>query len=127
MKKKFSFVVIFFIAGIVLAVLISISAVREAYRSKTIEKEVQALQQEADRIAKENDLLGQRIAYFETSDFQEKIAKEKLNLQKTDESVVVVKPGAQKEQQQEVAIEEDVQPQAAVPNYQKWWNFFFKY
>jgi len=120
-------VVIFFIAGIVLAVLISISAVREAYRSKTIEKEVQALQQEADRIAKENDLLGQRIAYFETSDFQEKIAKEKLNLQKTDESVVVVKPGAQKEQQQEVAIEEDVQPQAAVPNYQKWWNFFFKY
>jgi cell division protein FtsL len=128
MKKKFSFAVIFFIAGIILAVFISISAVRESYRSKTIEQEVENLKKEADRIQSENDAMTERIAYFETSEFQEKIAKEKLNLQKPDENVVVVKqridqkPLVAQDQASEVQIEgENIQ------NYQKWWNHFFKY
>lgn len=127
MKKKFSFVVIFFIAGIFLAVFISTSAVREAYRSNTIEKEVEGLKQEAQRIQNENDAMTQRIAYFETPEFQEKIAKEKLNLQKPDENVIVVKSGVgEKAQvagvQDEIIVDENVDP-----NYLKWWNSFFKY
>lgn len=126
-KKKFSFVAIFFIAGIILAVFISSSAVREAYRSRKIEKEVEQLRQEAKRIQSENEQLAERIAYFETAEFQEKIAKEKLNLQKPDENVVVVKQGIKKE---EVAGAETVvaeEQQQDLPNYVKWWNFFFKY
>ncbi len=126
-KKKFSFVVIFFIAGIVLAIFISSSAVREAYRSRKIEKEVEGLRQEAKRIQNENEQLTERIAYFETPEFQEKIAKEKLNLQKPDETVVVVKQGVKKEEAvagETIAVEDQ---QREVPNYLKWWNFFFKY
>lgn len=127
-KKKFSFVAVFFVAGIVLAVFISISAVREAYRSKTIEKEVENLKQEAQRIQSENEAMTQRIAYFETAQFQERIAKEKLNLQKPDENVVVVKPsvgvlGVQAEDIPEEALQ-DVKDE---PNYLKWWNSFFRY
>lgn len=126
-KKKFSFVVIFFVAGIAAAIFISSSAVREAYRSKTIEKEVENLKQEALRIQSENKDLTERVAYFETPEFQEKVAKEKLNLQKPDETVVVVKKGikqGEQEKNEQVAIEND---QSSVQNYQKWWNFFFKY
>lgn len=127
MKKKFSFVVVFFIAGIVLAVFISTSAVRESYRSRTIEKEVETLQKEAQRIQNENDAMAQRIAYFETPEFQEKIAKEKLNLQKPDENVIVVKPSVNQESQVAGALDEIVADEHPAPIYQKWWDLFFKY
>ncbi|EKE19246.1 MAG: hypothetical protein ACD_9C00073G0007 [uncultured bacterium] len=126
-KKKFSFVIIFFIAGIVLAVFILSNAVREAYRSRSIEKEVENLKKEAERIQSENKELAERIAYLETPEFQEKIAKEKLNLQKADENVVVVKQGAAKENQpsnEQITVQEDLRE---IPNYRKWWDFFFKY
>lgn len=127
MKKKFSFVIIFFLAGIALAVFISSSAVKQAYRSRKIEKEVENLKSEAAKIQNENNLLSQKIAYLQTPEFQEKIAKEKLNLQKPDESVVVVKqrigqePQVSDVQDQMVAVEQDIS------NYKKWWNIFFKY
>jgi cell division protein FtsL len=127
MKKKFSFAVIFFIAGVTLAVFITVSAVRESYRSRTIEQEVENLKQEAQRIENENKELTDKIAYLETPEFQEKIAKEKLNMQKQDESVIVVKPGVDKQSQVSGAPDETVQPEQSVENYQKWWNFFFKY
>lgn len=127
MKKKFSFVVVFFIAGIVLAVFISTSAVRESYRSRTIEQEVETLQREAQRIQNENDAMAQRIAYFETPEFQEKIAKEKLNLQKPDENVIVVKPSVNQETQLTDVSDEIVVDEHPAPIYQKWWNLFFKY
>ena len=118
---------IFFIAGIILAVFISVSAVREAYRSRTIEKEVETLRQEAQRIQNENDAMTARIAYFETPEFQEKIAKEKLNLQKPDENVVVVKQGVGEQAQVAGAEDKTTQDEHDDPNYLKWWNFFFKY
>jgi cell division protein FtsL len=127
MKKKFSFVVIFFIAGIALAVFISSSAVREAYRSRKIENEVNDLKQEAQHIQNENEDLKARISYFQTPEFQEKVAKEKLNLQKSDENVVVVKLGAE---QQAPAVADNGGDDGAgqqMPNYLKWWNSFFKY
>jgi cell division protein FtsL len=127
MKKKFSFVLILFVAGIVLAVFISTSAVRESYRSKTIEQEVETLKKEALRIQSENDAMTQRIAYFETPEFQEKIAKEKLNLQRPDENVVVVKPSTNKEPQVAGVTNEVMADEKYVPNYLKWWDFFFKY
>lgn len=127
MKKKFSFVVIFFIAGIVLAATISTSAFREAYRNRKIQKEVEDLNAEAKHIQNENDLLRQRIAYLQTPEFQEKVAKEKLNLQKPDENLVIVKPGVQQEQEKEENVQQETEVKQVLPNYVKWWNYFFKY
>ncbi|EKE11935.1 MAG: hypothetical protein ACD_14C00065G0002 [uncultured bacterium] len=127
MKKKFSFVVIFFIAGIILAATISTSAFREAYRSRKIQKEVEDLKAQAQHVQNENDALRQRIAYFQTPEFQEKIAKEKLNLQKPDENVVIVKPVVEQQEKVAGASVEIVSAQIEAPNYIKWWNFFFKY
>ncbi|MDD5396717.1 MAG: septum formation initiator family protein [Candidatus Moranbacteria bacterium] len=127
MKKKFSFGIIFFIAGIGLAIFISTSAVKEAYRSKKIENEVIELKKEAERIQNENENLKTQISYLQTPDFQEKVAKEKLNMQKADENVVVVKLGAEK---QAPAVTDNVADDNAdqqLPNYIKWWNSFFKY
>lgn len=127
MNKKFSFVAIFFIAGIVLAVTISTKAFQEAYRGRKIQKEVEDLKAQAQKVQNENEALKQRIAYFQTPEFQEKVAKEKLNLQRPDENVVVVKPSVENQQQNEKQSEEIVEIKQDIPNYMKWWNFFFKY
>lgn len=127
MKKQFSFAVIFFIAGIILAAVISTRAFREAYRSRMIQKEVDDLKAQAQHIQSENDALRQRIAYFQTPEFQEKVAKEKLNLQKPEENVVVVKPGLILTENEENKAEEKVEIATQIPNQIKWWNFFFKY
>lgn len=127
MNKKFSFAVILFIVGIILAAIISTRAFREAYRSRMIQKEVDDLKAQAQRIQNENEALRQRIAYFQTAEFQEKVAKEKLNLQKPDENVVVVKPTVNvQENQKEEIVEADAEV-VEIPNHLKWWNYFFKY
>ncbi|EKD58497.1 MAG: hypothetical protein ACD_56C00112G0003 [uncultured bacterium] len=127
MKKKFSFVAIFFIIGIILAVTISTSAFQEAYRGRKIQKEVDDLKAQAQKIQNENEALKQRIAYFQTPEFQEKVAKEKLNLQKPDENVVIVKPSVQQGEEKAEDLQQVVQEELNVPNYMKWWNFLFKY
>ena len=127
MKKKFPIIIVYFLIGIIFAAFISYSAVREAYRNKKIEVEVEALQQEAKRIQIENDSLSKKIAYFETPEFQEKIAKEKLNLQKPDENVVVVKPSIEKEQTPDLEQKNEQSEVLQIPIYKKWLNFFFKY
>lgn len=127
MKNKISFGIILFMIGIILAAVISTKAFKEAYRSRKIQKEVETLKMQAERIQSENDALRQRISYLQTPEFQEKVAKEKLNLQKPDENVVVVKPAvsAQQKDDQTQAQTEEVQPES--PNHLKWWNYFFKY
>lgn len=124
--KKISFAIIFFIAGIVLAAVISSSAVRQAYRSKKIENEVLALQEEARRIQNENETISQRIEYYSTPQFIERVSKDKMNLQKPDENVIVVNQrqvaGASDEKETEGPILAEEKDR---PNYLKWWKLFF--
>lgn len=127
-KKKFSFTVILFIAGIILAATISTSAVKEAYRNRKIEKEVENLKKEAERIQNDNNAIQQRIEYYSTPQFVERVSKDKINLQKPDENVVIVNQGVGQQpsqvfgEQKEVVVSEQ-----NIPNYLKWWNLFFGY
>ncbi|HEX8973973.1 MAG TPA: septum formation initiator family protein [Patescibacteria group bacterium] len=127
MKKKiFSTAAALFVIGMLLAVGISYSAVREAYRNKKIESEVADLKAQAQKVQDENDALSQKIAYLQTPEFQEKIAKDKLNMQKPDENVVVVKQSAQQDSEDPV-VQSVQNNEDQTPNYRKWWDLFFKY
>lgn len=112
-----------------LALIIFYCAFKESRRERQIESEVATLQSEADAIRKSNSELEEKISYFETAEFQEKVAKEKLNFQKEGESVAIIKPApsylAESENNQEEktgdAVKEDI------PNYKKWWNKLFQF
>ena len=127
MKNKFSFTIILFVIGIALAVIISVRAVKEAYRNRKIEKEVESLRQEAERIQNDNDTLQKQIDYYSTSEFVEKISKDKMNLQKPGETVVIVKKGINNQSEIEDEKKEIVQVEDNEKNYKKWWDFFFKF
>ena len=129
MKKIgiFSSILIFLV--LIAAGFVSYKALQEAKRSRQIEKEIEALRQEADKIRQDNGNLQEKIAYFETQDFQEREAKEKLNFQKPDENVAVIKPAPETENLAKANKADENQTQGKtekIPNYKKWWNKFFR-
>jgi len=119
------------IAGIVIILIFIATAIyKETSQKKQIQAEINKLRDEASRINKENSVIQEKIAYFESTDYMEKEAKDKLNLQSPDEQVIVVKPSSAKNI---VAIKENRTGAAADPrlpevaNNVKWWTYFFKY
>lgn len=128
MGKKSFFSVLFAIVGIIVAGWISCFTFKENKRNKQIENEINILRQEAEKLRENNQEMKEKITYFETPEFQEKMAKEKLNLQKENENVAIIKPSPVAKNTQ-VTGESDV-PRKEIqekPNYVKWWDYFFKY
>lgn len=128
MKKRSLILAFFVLAGVIIATVIFYFSFKEAKRNKQIDQEIEKLRQEAEKIRTNNQGLQEKISYFKTPDFQEKIAKEKLNLQKPDEQVVIVKPSPSYESvEQKSSNNQELEITQNIPNYKKWWNYFFKY
>lgn len=108
----------------------SISLVKIIYRKHQLGKEIDNLKAELEKTQQRGQEISQLLQYFGSQDYVEQQAKEKLNLKKEGESVVMIP---------EAAINQEVQSQAASlansavssslvneSNLIKWWNFFFK-
>lgn len=130
MSKKSIASFLFAICGLIIIGFVSFKALQEAKRNRQIEQEISAIRSEAEKIRKNNQELEDRIGYFQTPEFQEKVAKEKLNFQKNDEEVVIIKPSPSLKNDDFSAVAGN-QAEKSVPdgrpNYQKWWQYFFKY
>jgi cell division protein FtsB len=101
---------------------------KEAYKKRQIQKEIDQLKNEAERIKKENLDLDEKIQYLGSQDYQKKEAKDKLNLQSPGENLVVIKPSIGKKEA--VAAEFENLPareEEKNTNQKKWWDYFFKY
>lgn len=135
MKENRLFLKLFILALFVLTVVFSYPAFKEMKRKDNIQKEILALQEERQELDKNNYFLREKISYFETSDYKERVSKERLNLQKKGERVVSVKFGPSEDEEEEIQDEvEDGEKMVLgkknendLPNYKKWWNHFFKY
>ncbi len=129
MIKRVSFIsLLIILLGIGAIVAVSFVSYKEAKRNQQINGEIEAMRQEAEKIRKNNENLKEKISYFETPAFQEGVAKEKLNLQKPDEQVVIVKPSEYYESREENPTgSQEEKTEETMPNYLKWWNQFFRY
>ncbi len=127
--KKMSFIsLLIILLGIGAMAAVAFVSCKEAKRNQQINEEIEAMKQEAEKIRKNNENLKEKISYFETPSFQESVAKEKLNLQKPDEQVVIVKPSEYYESQEEnLADSQKEKTEENTPNYLKWWNQFFRH
>lgn len=106
--------------------VISLSS-KQLSRNQRIENEVSMLQNEADKIRRENETLSEKIGYFSSDNFREQEAKEKLGMKKVDETVVVIQAHPE---QGGVSIEgapKRMAPEVTgfYPNYKRWWRIFF--
>lgn len=128
MSKNKIISVIFAIFGLVVIGVISHTALKENRRTKQIDLEIDKLKTEAEKIKQGNEELQDKISYLETTEFEETVAKEKMNLQKPDEKVVIIKPSLSLEDSTETNMPVIAETTSEnLPNYQKWWNQFFRY
>ncbi|HPN54948.1 MAG TPA: septum formation initiator family protein [Candidatus Moranbacteria bacterium] len=126
-KEKKSFIIVFFIVGVIFTVIIIGRVAHQAFRNQKIEKEVEALKKKAESIKSENEKIQKQIEYYSRPEFVEKISKDKINMQKPDEKVVVVNEGVLQKPETVGEDTEKYQNEEQIPNYKKWWNSFFKY
>ncbi len=92
-------------------------------RISLVNKEVESLRLEAEKINRENKDLNKLIEYFSSRDFQEKEIRDKLNLVKEGERVVVVKELNVEEPK---LVDEDGHNVIVNrANYYYWWKYFF--
>lgn len=115
--------------GSVILVFVGVAIYRETVKKNQIQAEIDQLREEADKISKKNSLIREKIAYFQSRDYLEMEAKDKLNLKSPDEQVVIVKPNVATKEvpaEPEKRLEKPA-TQVAVANHIKWWNYFFKY
>lgn len=107
----------------VIVLLILFSLAQEMNRRWQIEREVVRLNQEADGLKKNVIELQNLNQYFRTADFQERLAREKLNYRAPGEEVVLI---PEDEQPQEVSIKNQIINRGIDPSIPlKWWNTFF--
>lgn len=104
--------------GLVILYLLYIVG-KTLYQSYLVRKEVDNLKVSLVELEQSNKELGEKILYYQSASYREKIARERMGLMKPGEEVIVILP----EDKKQVA-EKD--PDGGLPNYTKWWNFFFK-
>ena len=128
--KKFlsSRAVLFFL--LLAFVWLSLVLVKAFYKKRQLDQEIGSLKAEIDKTDKKGQELSQLLSYFGSESYLEKEAKDKLNLKKEGENVVMVQEPAA---DQVVAVDSSSDNQAAATaapvnenNLVKWWKFFFK-
>lgn len=120
--------------GAVVLVFVGVAIVKEITKKNQIQAQINSLKEEADSISKKNSDIQDKIAYFQSKDYMEMEAKDKLNLKSPDEQVIIVKPSMVSKEvptEQVSASEKPLVGQAettvAIANHLRWWNYFFKY
>ena len=132
MNKNSFFRIVLLILGISLAFYLFYLGFKEFERRQEIKKQIDFLQEEADRIKNENSELSNQIKYFKTDEYKEQVAKEKLNLKKKGEKVVKIqleKTSSEKQLNPENHSNnknQSTENKLNQENYKKWWNYFFK-
>ncbi len=88
------------------------------YQSYGVNQQATALAKEIETIKLKNEDMIRKITYYKSLDYKEKIARERLGMQKAGEQVVVILP------QTKVEIVEEA-PVVNYSNPEKWYRFFF--
>lgn len=106
--------------------LLGYKIVNQAQKQKMIDDEIATLEREVSRLHLENEELAELNSYFNTSEFKEREAKDKLNLVKEGEQLVLVK-GATNEKQAKAETDKDEKAKIVMErsNVYWWWHYFF--
>ena len=128
MKRKSLFSKFLLLICLIILVLFSLALGREYFKKRQINKEVYFLEEEIERLEKDQAEFSELIDYLNTEDFWEKEARLKLGLQKPGETLVVISDDYFKsssgEDRETKKITEMV---IEISNPSKWWNYFFNF
>ena len=102
-------------------VFVMIVTARILVQKRVVDNEIAKLQSQMDKIKKDNEQLSSLMQYLKTPAYQEQQAREKLNLSKAGEFVVVLPQG-------NASGASNQQNQVQKPsNFKQWVNYFFNH
>lgn len=113
------------LAGLAASSLVAgLGFARETLRARQIDREIQSLRQEAEKLRVHNFQVSSLQASLESGEFLEREARVKLGLQKEGERVVVLRKDA--EEADALASEGGAAQGRGEgwSNVKKWWNYF---
>lgn len=113
---------LFVVASVLVVVFLGIGLGKEFYRDYQIKKEIDSLQNDISALEKDNYKLSQLIEYYNTDEYKEVEMRKRFNLKKNDENVVVVV----KSEPRVLGDSNIKEENKNLPNYLKWWNYFFE-
>ncbi len=127
LKKFFSSRAVLFLL-LLAFIWLSISLVKAFYKKRQMDQEIGALKAEIAKMDGKGQDLNQLLSYFNSESYLEREAKDKLNLKKEGENVVMVQGAAETvgENNSSVSVGAAVSAPVEENNFIKWWNFFFK-
>lgn len=108
-------------AGIVVFFLL-ISLAQEVNRQWQVQRQIQTLEAQVHGEQASIAELQNLNEYFRTDDFQERLAREKLNYRAPGEKVVLI-PDRELGQTDSDVTKKDVPEE--LPSFRQWWNAFF--
>lgn len=103
--------------------ILSVSLAKEIIRKVQIRQQISELEREIGTLEQHNQELNNLLAYFNSSTFQEKEAKVKLNLTAPGETVVVLPDTGLAAEAESTAVA--ISNSEPTSNVQKWINYFF--
>ncbi|HHX58591.1 MAG TPA: septum formation initiator family protein [Candidatus Moranbacteria bacterium] len=130
LRKKNKFYLGYLLASVALLItlgLLGFKIMEQAKKQKMIDDEIAALEQEVLKLNTENKELTELNNYFNTTEFKEKEAKDKLNLVKEGEQLVLVK-GVTNEKEDGLDFAEEARKAKIImerSNAYWWWHYFF--
>jgi len=111
------------VAGLaVFAVLAGGAFIRETVRARQIDREIESLRSEAERLRVRNFEISALESSLSSGEFLEREARTKLGLQKAGEQAVVVRAADARPEAD--AARQVAEAQAAWSNAKKWWTYF---
>ncbi|PIR67954.1 hypothetical protein COU50_00630 [bacterium CG10_big_fil_rev_8_21_14_0_10_33_18] len=118
----------FLVLGLIVVGYVFFMLGKMIWQNYQVNQHINNLQKEVLEVERENQKLSDLIAFFQTETFKEKEAKEKLGMVKPGEKVLVFPDAENNEKSITDQIDDTKTKKESeqLPNYVKWWNFFFK-
>lgn len=114
--------IIISVTGVIIF-LILLSLAQEMNRRWQVEREVARLDEEVHNLQKNVIELDNLNQYFRTDDYQERLAREKLNFRAPGENVVLIPEEELDPEAEQAAGEQEQATPASIPL--RWWDVFF--
>lgn len=108
---------------VVLGVLEIFSLSRQLFKLVSAGGRITQAQERLDKAKKENEMLNKQLTYYQSQDFLEKEARDKLNLAHPGETMVIIPKDLIQLYLQENQLQEKTVPEK--PNWLKWKEAFF--
>ncbi|MDD4289954.1 MAG: septum formation initiator family protein [Patescibacteria group bacterium] len=112
---------IFFVLVLIFSIYLATNLYKDLQQRKRIKQEIQNLKNQINEVDTQNNDLKNLISYFETDEYAESFAREKLGFKKPGEKIIILP------KQENVSNESENRNEKAkiYDNIKSWWAYFF--